>query len=216
MGFVSLLKWTVNLQIANSMVSTWQGPPAMKSLFTRMFCCKSCPNIVKTNNFINFQSYFLQKVPSFVLFLYDTFSSKPCLDHISLCFIRPCQWLWLCSGMCRISVPKRCSTSLWTSSSTMIMERIRWEIGFAPKLCLVIVPTRTLAVLRNLESRTCRMCCYCDCLTVQWQYILYALWFSLERFSNVAHNIIVRMHNFRICMSLNPHDACFIMFKYCV
>lgn len=45
------------------MVSTWQGPPAMKSLFTRMFCCKSCPNIVKTNNFINFQSYFLQKVP---------------------------------------------------------------------------------------------------------------------------------------------------------
>uniref|UniRef100_A0A673FT94 Transcription initiation factor TFIID subunit 2-like n=1 Tax=Sinocyclocheilus rhinocerous TaxID=307959 RepID=A0A673FT94_9TELE len=31
------------------------------SLFTRMFCCKSCPNIVKTNNFINFQSYFLQK-----------------------------------------------------------------------------------------------------------------------------------------------------------
>ncbi|KAJ0065829.1 hypothetical protein NL108_000053, partial [Boleophthalmus pectinirostris] len=48
-------------KIANSMMSTWQGPPAMKSLFTRMFCCKSCPNIVKTNNFINFQSYFLQK-----------------------------------------------------------------------------------------------------------------------------------------------------------
>jgi transcription initiation factor TFIID subunit 2 len=34
----------------------------MKSLFTRMFCCKSCPNIVKTNTFISFQSYFLQKV----------------------------------------------------------------------------------------------------------------------------------------------------------
>ncbi|XP_061529597.1 transcription initiation factor TFIID subunit 2 isoform X1 [Phycodurus eques] len=48
-------------KIANAMVSTWQGPPAMKSLFTRMFCCKSCPTIVKTNNFINFQSYFLQK-----------------------------------------------------------------------------------------------------------------------------------------------------------
>lgn len=47
------------------MVSTWQGPPAMKSLFTRMFCCKSCPNIVKTNNFISFQSYFLQKVPAY-------------------------------------------------------------------------------------------------------------------------------------------------------
>lgn len=50
------------IQIANSMVSTWTGPPAMKSLFTRMFCCKTCPNIVKTNNFMNFQSYFLQKV----------------------------------------------------------------------------------------------------------------------------------------------------------
>uniref|UniRef100_A0ACB8FEN1 Transcription initiation factor TFIID subunit 2 n=1 Tax=Sphaerodactylus townsendi TaxID=933632 RepID=A0ACB8FEN1_9SAUR len=48
-------------KIANFMVSTWTGPPAMKSLFTRMFCCKSCPNIVKTNNFMNFQSYFLQK-----------------------------------------------------------------------------------------------------------------------------------------------------------
>lgn len=57
----------MNFQIANSMVSTWQGPPAMKSLFTRMFCCKSCPNIVKTNNFINFQSYFLQKVPGDVV-----------------------------------------------------------------------------------------------------------------------------------------------------
>ncbi|XP_038851137.1 transcription initiation factor TFIID subunit 2 [Salvelinus fontinalis] len=48
-------------KIANSMMSTWTGPPAMKSLFTRMFCCKSCPNIVKTNTFISFQSYFLQK-----------------------------------------------------------------------------------------------------------------------------------------------------------
>uniref|UniRef100_A0A8B9HQ24 Transcription initiation factor TFIID 150 kDa subunit n=1 Tax=Astyanax mexicanus TaxID=7994 RepID=A0A8B9HQ24_ASTMX len=48
-------------KIANAMMSTWTGPPAMKSLFTRMFCCKSCPNIVKTNNFMNFQSYFLQK-----------------------------------------------------------------------------------------------------------------------------------------------------------
>ncbi|XP_048220089.1 LOW QUALITY PROTEIN: transcription initiation factor TFIID subunit 2-like [Perognathus longimembris pacificus] len=48
-------------KIANSMGSIWTGPPAMKSLFTRMFCCKTCPNIVKTNNFRNFQSYFLQK-----------------------------------------------------------------------------------------------------------------------------------------------------------
>lgn len=59
------------IQIANSMVSTWTGPPAMKSLFTRMFCCKTCPNIVKTNNFMNFQSYFLQKVK--FLFLNECF-----------------------------------------------------------------------------------------------------------------------------------------------
>lgn len=48
-------------KIENSMVSTWMGPPAVKSLFTIMLCCKTCPNIVKTNNFMNFQSYFLQK-----------------------------------------------------------------------------------------------------------------------------------------------------------
>nr|XP_032810604.1 transcription initiation factor TFIID subunit 2 [Petromyzon marinus] len=48
-------------QIANAMVNTWNGPPAMKSIFTRMFCCKTCPNIIKTNNFCNFQSYFLLK-----------------------------------------------------------------------------------------------------------------------------------------------------------
>uniref|UniRef100_UPI00358F3A99 transcription initiation factor TFIID subunit 2 isoform X2 n=1 Tax=Myxine glutinosa TaxID=7769 RepID=UPI00358F3A99 len=48
-------------KVANAMVNTWSGPPAMKSLFTRMFCCKSCANIIKTNNFSNFQGYFLQK-----------------------------------------------------------------------------------------------------------------------------------------------------------
>lgn len=61
------------LQIANSMVSTWTGPPAMKSLFTRMFCCKTCPNIVKTNNFMSFQSYFLQKVQLPFRFFYNYF-----------------------------------------------------------------------------------------------------------------------------------------------
>ncbi|MEQ2168161.1 hypothetical protein GOODEAATRI_011550 [Goodea atripinnis] len=65
----------ITVQIANSMMSTWQGPPAMKSLFTRMFCCKSCPNIVRTNNFINFQSYFLQKVQT---------KPKHCSVHVQL------------------------------------------------------------------------------------------------------------------------------------
>uniref|UniRef100_A0A4W3IXD8 Transcription initiation factor TFIID subunit 2 n=1 Tax=Callorhinchus milii TaxID=7868 RepID=A0A4W3IXD8_CALMI len=65
-------------KIANSMVSTWTGPPAMKSLFTRMFCCKSCTNIVKTNNFMNFQSYFLQKtMPVAMALLRDVHNQCP-------------------------------------------------------------------------------------------------------------------------------------------
>lgn len=69
------------LQIANSMVSTWTGPPAMKSLFTRMFCCKTCPNIVKTNNFMSFQSYFLQKVQfTFLQLFYATI----CISQFNL------------------------------------------------------------------------------------------------------------------------------------
>lgn len=70
------------LQIANSMVSTWTGPPAMKSLFTRMFCCKTCPNIVKTNNFMSFQSYFLQKVQFTFQISYDCF--MPLSVYLSL------------------------------------------------------------------------------------------------------------------------------------
>lgn len=43
-----------------------------------MFCCKSCPNIVKTNNFINFQSYFLQKVPTI-----SYLANGDCSPHMS-------------------------------------------------------------------------------------------------------------------------------------
>ncbi|XP_041045460.1 transcription initiation factor TFIID subunit 2 isoform X5 [Carcharodon carcharias] len=65
-------------KIANAMVNTWTGPPAMKSLFTRMFCCKSCSNIVKTNNFMNFQSYFLQKtMPVAMALLRDIHNQCP-------------------------------------------------------------------------------------------------------------------------------------------
>lgn len=70
------------LQIANSMVSTWTGPPAMKSLFTRMFCCKTCPNIVKTNNFMSFQSYFLQKVQFPFWFSYNYFMPISVYIHL--------------------------------------------------------------------------------------------------------------------------------------
>ena len=71
-------------QIANSMVSTWTGPPAMKSLFTRMFCCKTCPNIVKTNNFMSFQSYFLQKVQAYFPNFLRLFSATMCISQFNL------------------------------------------------------------------------------------------------------------------------------------
>lgn len=48
-------------KVANSMVSTWAGPPAMMTIFKKMFGSHSCPNIIRQNNFSNFQHYFLQK-----------------------------------------------------------------------------------------------------------------------------------------------------------
>ncbi|XP_072140596.1 transcription initiation factor TFIID subunit 2 [Dermacentor andersoni] len=48
-------------QVANHMVSTWAGPPAMMTIFRKMFGSHSCPHIIRQNNFSNFQHYFLQK-----------------------------------------------------------------------------------------------------------------------------------------------------------
>ena len=47
--------------IANQMANTWTGPPAMMSIFKKLFGSFSCPSIIKLNNFSNFQNYFLQK-----------------------------------------------------------------------------------------------------------------------------------------------------------
>lgn len=48
-------------KVANAMVSSWAGPPAMLTLFTRFFFCESTPPIVRMNNFTNLQQYFMQK-----------------------------------------------------------------------------------------------------------------------------------------------------------
>ncbi|KAH8029854.1 hypothetical protein HPB51_004889 [Rhipicephalus microplus] len=48
-------------QVANNMVATWAGPPAMMTIFRKMFGSHSCPHIIRQNNFSNFQHYFLQK-----------------------------------------------------------------------------------------------------------------------------------------------------------
>ncbi|KAL7294026.1 hypothetical protein TKK_0012596 [Trichogramma kaykai] len=48
-------------KVANAMVSNWAGPPAMLTIFRKYFGSASCRKIIKQNNFINFQHYFLQK-----------------------------------------------------------------------------------------------------------------------------------------------------------
>lgn len=48
-------------KVANAMVSTWAGPPAMMTIFRKMFGSHSCLQIIRLNNFNNFQHYFLQK-----------------------------------------------------------------------------------------------------------------------------------------------------------
>lgn len=47
-------------KVANAMPG-WQGPPAMLTIFRKLFGSFSAPHIVKQNNFDNFQHYFLQK-----------------------------------------------------------------------------------------------------------------------------------------------------------
>ena len=49
-------------QVANGMVSNWAGPPAMLMIFRKLFGSFSCQQIVRQNNFANFQHYYLQKV----------------------------------------------------------------------------------------------------------------------------------------------------------
>lgn len=48
-------------KVANAMVSTWAGPPAMFAIFRKLYGSASCRRIIKQNNFTNFQHYFLQK-----------------------------------------------------------------------------------------------------------------------------------------------------------
>ncbi|KAG5679292.1 hypothetical protein PVAND_008870 [Polypedilum vanderplanki] len=47
-------------KVANAMPQ-WQGPPAMLTIFRKLFGSFSAPHIVRQNNFDNFQHYFLQK-----------------------------------------------------------------------------------------------------------------------------------------------------------
>ncbi|VVD00434.1 unnamed protein product [Leptidea sinapis] len=48
-------------KVANAMISSWAGPPAMLTIFRKMFGSFSAPHIIKQNNFDNLQHYFLQK-----------------------------------------------------------------------------------------------------------------------------------------------------------
>jgi hypothetical protein len=58
--------------VANGMVSSWAGPPAMLMIFRKLFGSFSCQHIVRQNNFANFQHYFLQKViTDFIIFIIE-------------------------------------------------------------------------------------------------------------------------------------------------
>ncbi|KAL0273010.1 UNVERIFIED_CONTAM: hypothetical protein PYX00_005790 [Menopon gallinae] len=48
-------------KVANAMVASWAGPPAMLTIFRKLFGSFSCPHIMRQNNFQNFQHYYLQK-----------------------------------------------------------------------------------------------------------------------------------------------------------
>uniref|UniRef100_A0A8D9B9A4 Transcription initiation factor TFIID subunit 2 n=1 Tax=Cacopsylla melanoneura TaxID=428564 RepID=A0A8D9B9A4_9HEMI len=48
-------------KIANAMVTTWSGPPAMFTIFRKLFGSFAAPHIIKQNDFTTLQNYFLQK-----------------------------------------------------------------------------------------------------------------------------------------------------------
>ncbi|XP_050073652.1 transcription initiation factor TFIID subunit 2 [Anopheles maculipalpis] len=48
-------------KVANAMVTSWQGPPAMLTIFKKFFGSFSAPHIIRQNNFTNLHHYFLQK-----------------------------------------------------------------------------------------------------------------------------------------------------------
>ena len=47
--------------VANAMASTWDGPPAMLTIFKKMFGSFAAGHICKQNDFSSLQGYFLQK-----------------------------------------------------------------------------------------------------------------------------------------------------------
>lgn len=80
-------------KVANQMVASWSGPPAMLNIFRKFFGSFSAPHIIKLNNFSNFQLYFLQKaipvamagewIKCFFFFLSLTIYSRYRLTHLS-------------------------------------------------------------------------------------------------------------------------------------
>ncbi|XP_022910061.2 transcription initiation factor TFIID subunit 2 [Onthophagus taurus] len=48
-------------KVANDLVASWAGPPAMLTIFRKFFGSFAAPNIIRQNTFQNFQHYFLQK-----------------------------------------------------------------------------------------------------------------------------------------------------------
>ena len=74
------------LQVANAMVGSWAGPPAMMNIFHKMFGSHSCPTIIQQNNFSNFQHYFIQKVGSLLRWTFRLFV----VSFVQVCHVACC------------------------------------------------------------------------------------------------------------------------------
>lgn len=103
--FFNLFYVYIFLQVANAMVATWAGPPAMLAIFRKLFGSASCRRIIKQNNFSNFQHYFLQKVNTLFIAL------KSFSDILSLTFQTTCcrlyQLQWQDCAMLMVSVHRK-------------------------------------------------------------------------------------------------------------
>jgi transcription initiation factor TFIID subunit 2 len=93
-------------KVANGMISSWSGPPAMMNIFRKLFGSFSCPGIIKHNDFSNLQHYFLQKVCS----LTQTDARKKMITIIIINFslFRQFQLQWLHSEILMVFALLKC------------------------------------------------------------------------------------------------------------
>ena len=124
------------------MVVNWAGPPAMISLFRKMYGSHSCPDIVRRNHFNNFQHYFLQKAlvvamskqrnihgicpPEILKFVLDLFKyndnsrNKVCCQMYSV--IHSFWTYMLAINLCRYKTRGYFQNTFWSPMSLFLLQ----------------------------------------------------------------------------------------------